>query len=83
MTGHVIWAFVGVGEVGIVLRHEPIEVVLEVSACRGICVFHENKAAACVLAEDGGYSILDFALSNRVSKLVCDFEGALSSCSNF
>ena len=58
MAGHIVGAFVSVGKVGIVLRHQAIDKALEIAPRRRIGVFHNHQTAAGVAAKhrDGALS---------------------------
>ena len=52
VTGHIVGAFRGVFEVGIVLWHEPIQPADQIIPRRLIGVFHNHKTAAGVPAKN-------------------------------
>lgn len=56
---HVVWPFVGMGKMGIVFWNEPLQEVFKISAGGRIGVFHQDEAAACMLAEDGERAVLE------------------------
>jgi len=50
---HVVGTLIGVGEVGVVFRHEAIDKAFEIAPRRRIGVFHNDEATAGVAAKDG------------------------------
>jgi hypothetical protein len=73
MTRHVIGAFEGVREMRVVLGHESVEPRLQIAARRGVGIFHDDQAAARVLAEDGRDPAGESTRRNFAGDLVGDF----------
>lgn len=77
MARHVVGSLVGVGEVGIVFRNEPAEIVLEIAPRGGIRVFHKDQAAARMLAKYGNLTLGETGLIEGVANVVGYVVGAL------
>lgn len=63
---HIVGAFVGVGKVGIVFRHQTVDETLEVAARGGVGVFHNDEAAARVAAKHGHGALVEAGLEERL-----------------
>lgn len=79
MTRHVVWALVGVDEVGQILGNELIEVGVQVLARRRVGVFEEDEAAARVLDKDRGSAFRKPSARDAGLDFVTDFVGAFAA----
>ena len=70
MARHIVGTFVGMGEVGGVVGHEPIHESFKVMASARVCIFHEHEAAAGVATEDGDDAISESTFAESVASLV-------------
>ena len=78
MTGHVVRTFQRMLEVWIVFRNQPIKPSLEIGARGRVSVFHDDQAAARVLAEDRRETLLLPATRKFLRYETGDFMQALA-----
>lgn len=82
MAGTVIWTFVSMDEVGEILRDKVIKEGMEICSRLGICVLHDDEAAAGVANENSELSGLDAYPINKVANFAGDFIGAFAAGSD-
>lgn len=80
VAGHVVGTLVGVGEVGVVLRHEAVDEAFKVAAGGGVGVFHDNQAAAGMAAEDRDRTFVEARLKERLLNHVGELGRCFAGC---
>ena len=82
MTGHVVRTFQRMLEVWIVFRNQPIKPSLEIGARGRVSIFHDDQAAARVLAENRHHTLLQAAVGQLLRNEFGDFVQALAMRAN-
>ena len=78
MTGHIVGTFIGMGEMGIVIRHQSIQEIFQIPPGGRIRIFHQNQAATGVAAEGGDLAGLQAGHPQGLPDIVCNFVSALA-----
>ena len=69
MSGHIIRPFCRMGIQGIVFRHQAVEPVYQMAACRGIGILLNDQAGGGVLYEQGAEAFVDTAVTYQLVDL--------------
>ncbi len=78
MAGHIVGTLVSVGEIGIVVGNEPIEIVLKIASSGGVGVFHQHQAAACMTTKNHADSVSGSRLGQGFLSLARKVVGAFA-----
>ena len=78
MTRHVVGTFIGMGEMGIVIRHQSIQEILQIPPGGRVRIFHQNQAATGVAAEGGDLAGLQAGRPQRLQDKMGNFVSTLA-----
>ena len=53
VTGHVVGTFIGMGEMGIIIRHQSIQEIFQIPPSGRVRIFHQDQAATGMATESG------------------------------
>ena len=82
MAWHVVGAFEGVDEIGIVLADQAVEPSFQIASRAGVGVFHEDQACAGMAEQDGDLSGFDFRIGDDACDFIGNFIGAFAPGAN-
>ena len=76
---HIIGTFISVDEIGFILGHQPVKILVQIRPRVGVGVLHDDQRATGMLDKDRCDALLDTRLFEDVLNLVGDGVGAFAT----
>ncbi len=81
VTGHVIGTFIGMGKMGIIIRHQSIQEIFQIPPGGRIRIFHQDQAATGMATVSGNLAGLQAGCPQRIPDKMGNFVSAPARCS--
>ena len=78
VAGHIIRAFAGVLEPWRILRHEPLEELMQVMARALVRIFHNDETGTGVPHKNGDKTFVNSAVAETLRDFIGDLRGAFA-----